>query len=120
MGNATGQLIRIAAVAGGAVGERVAVSFAPPSYQMIADGAALGVGVAACLYLKSPMIQNLAVGIAAGGAVGLASRIIAKMRAPSALEAGAGGPALSAAVYEQGTGTYGRSRIPPELRVISK
>lgn len=124
MAKGTGQLVRIVSVTGGAVGERILVSLAPASYHMMADGAAVLGGGAGAMYLKPGLMQDVSIGVCAGGAIGLVGRFVAQMRAPTAapaIEAGGGGPALSAAVYDRGTGTYGAgSALPAKYRVISR
>lgn len=117
-GKRTGQMVRIAAVGGGAVAERIAISYAPPAYRQIGELAAVAVGAGLAMYMPGT-VGDVGTGVAAGGAIGLVGTLLG----PAASRAAAGtvgsAPRLQAAQFDETTGRYARTALPAEYRVIS-
>lgn len=118
-GKRTGQMVRIAAVGGGAVAERIAISYAPAAYRQIGELAAVAVGAGLAMYMPGT-VGDVGTGVAAGGAIGLVGTLLAPKTATAQTSAGpriGAAPQLQAARFDPQTRRY-VSELPAEYRVI--
>lgn len=115
----TGQMVRIGCVTGGAVAERIAISYAPPAYRFIGEVGAMVIGGGLAMYMPG-VVGDVGTGVAAGGAIGVAGTLLRP--ATTAVPAAAAGrvgasPRLQAARFDPETRRY-VSGLPAEYRVI--